>query len=97
MENKILLPIGTVVAVGNSETEEVAPIIIVGYAGQGTENRIYDYIGFLYPYGFEDREHVVVFNENRIKKVLYLGYKDKDYEECIPGIMAMIDDARGGK
>ena len=94
MENK-LLPIGSVVQIGGPEQTDRADVLIVGYTGTGSGEKIYDYIGFLYPYGFITREEIIVFNSHVIREVLYEGYKDEEYEEAMKVVMKMLQELRG--
>lgn len=89
-----LLPIGTVVSVG-SEQNGYMPVVIAGYGGKNSKNKIYDYIGFLFPYGYISRDKVIVFESSLIHEVIHKGYEDEKYKEMIPNIKAEIDAMKG--
>jgi hypothetical protein len=89
-----LLPIGTIVKVENDKGE-TAQILIAGYAGGKSKDKIFDYIGFLYPYGFVSRDNVLLMNSSMIKEVLYKGYEDDDYKTTIMEVKKELDKARG--
>lgn len=89
-----LLPIGTVVSVG-SEQNGYMPVVIAGYGGKNSKNKIYDYIGFLFPYGYISRDKVIVFESSLIHEVIHKGYEDENYKEMIPNIKAEINAMKG--
>jgi len=91
-----LLPIGTVVSIGD-ETNGYIPVVIAGYGGQSSEKQIYDYIGFVFPYGYISRDKIIIFENSLIHEVIHKGYEDEDYKEMIPEIKKMLDEKRGGQ
>ncbi len=90
-----LLPIGTVVSIGD-ETKGYVQVVIAGYGGQSADKQVYDYIGFVYPYGFISRDKIIIFESALIHEVLYKGYEDEEYKEVIPGIKKVLDEKKGG-
>lgn len=84
-----LLPVGTIVAMG----EETVEVEIAGYAGKG-ENGIYDYIGFVYPYGFMGRDRIIMFNRDKVIRVIHEGYKDDEFSSFAKEAVKVINDAR---
>ena len=90
-----LLPIGTVVSIGD-ETNGYVTVVIAGYGGQSADKQVYDYIGFIYPYGFVSRDKIILFETALIHEVMHQGYEDEDYKEVIPGIKKVVDEKKGG-
>ena len=89
-----LLPIGTVVSIGD-EKDGYIPIVIAGYGGQNSENIIYDYIGFVFPYGYISRDKIIIFDTSQIHQVLHKGYEDENYKEMIPEVKKTLDEMKG--
>ena len=79
MDN-LSIPIGTVVEIKNSDLR----VIIVGYGGiDGDTNEKFDYISFPYPRGFINRKYTLLFNKDKIGKILFEGYKDSSYKKML--------------
>lgn len=74
---KELLPLGTLVKLSNTNNK----ILIIGFRGIDDRKEIFDYIGLIYPFGFVDREKVVLFNSELIKDIVQLGYNTIEDEE----------------
>lgn len=91
---ELLLPIGTVVSIGD-ETNGYLPVVIAGYGGQNDEKKVYDYIGFIFPYGFISRDKIIVFDTKVIHQIIHKGYEDEDYKSVIPGVKNTIDEMKG--
>lgn len=79
MENNKYLPIGTVVLL----KEATKTIMITGYlpTEEGKNNKIYDYIGCLYPEGYLSSDQNLLFNQNQIDKVFFVGYETEEQPE----------------
>lgn len=73
---KGLLPIGSVVLVGNSKKK----VMIVGVCQKGgnQEQKIWDYTGVIYPEGFLDPQKMFLFNNEQITQIFALGYQDAE-------------------
>ncbi len=84
------LPIGTVVLLKNAKKN----VMIIGYAIKGENGKIYDYLGCLYPTGVISINENLVFNHERIDKIIDLGYSDeewKEFEKYVKGAMSKIE------
>lgn len=70
------MPIGSVVLVKNSTKKA----FIVGFRGQTVDDdsKIYDYIGYPYPEGFVTRNLTLMFNNNDVEKIYYIGYNSEE-------------------
>lgn len=73
---KGLLPIGSVVLVGNSKKK----VMIVGVCQKGgsTEQKLWDYAGVIFPEGYLDSQKMFLFNNEQITQIYALGYQDAE-------------------
>lgn len=70
-----LLPIGSVVLVGDSKKK----VMIVGCCQKGgSELKLWDYTGVVFPEGYLDANKMFLFNNGQISKVYALGYQDEE-------------------
>jgi len=74
-----LLPIGSVVLVGNSTKR----VMIVGVCQMGGNDgkKLWDYTGVLFPEGYFDSEKMFMFNNEQITQIYALGYQDGEQIE----------------
>ena len=98
MENeKIMekyLPLGSVVLLKKAKKR----VMIVGYAVRGKEsgNKIWDYVGCMYPEGLLSSDKNLLFNHNDINKVYALGFSDDEhvrYVEFIKNSVKTIQES----
>lgn len=75
---KDLLPIGSVVQVG----ESTALVMIAGYLpfSPSDPNRLWNYSGFRFPLGYTDDEDVYFFDHDQIQNVYAYGYRDIEHD-----------------
>lgn len=72
------MPIGTVVKLNGVDKL----IMIYGYFQKDIKtNIIYDYVGTVYPHGRYDKSSDVIFNEELINEIVFLGFDTKVYRE----------------
>lgn len=71
-----LLPIGSVVLLKNSTKK----LMIIGFAQVSAENpdKVYDYVGCLFPEGFLGPEKTFLFDSNQIEQIFAVGYQDQE-------------------
>ena len=69
-----LLPIGSVVVVGDSSKK----VMIIGVCQKSSDGRLWDYSGVVYPEGFLDPQKMFLFNNNQITQIAALGYQDAE-------------------
>ncbi|OUP41490.1 DUF4176 domain-containing protein [Pseudoflavonifractor sp. An187] len=71
-----LLPIGSVVLVGQSKKK----VMIVGWCQKGGRDRVrlWDYTGVIYPEGYLDSNKMFLFNNDQITRIFALGYQDDE-------------------
>lgn len=71
-----LLPIGSVVLLGNSTKR----VMIIGVAQRGVsqETKLRDYVGVVFPEGYLDSEKLFLFDNEQITQIYALGYQDAE-------------------
>lgn len=84
------LPIGTVVLLKNAKKK----IMITGFAVKGKETgeKVYDYMGCLYPEGMIASDKNLLFNHNQIDKIYYIGFLSEEEKEFKSKFNKFIDD-----
>ena len=78
---KELLPIGTIVTLKGG----VRKLMVTGMkiSLKDDPDRIFDYIGVLYPEGFLGDEGNILFNHEDINDIIYNGYNNPEREDFI--------------
>lgn len=78
---KELLPIGSVVLL----KEGTKKLMITGIkpVSEDNPNKIFDYIGVVYPEGYLSNEYNFLFNHNDINDVVFIGYNNPEREDFI--------------
>ena len=78
MEEKYL-PIGSVCLLKGGQRY----VVVIGYLGVGNEemDKVYDYMGAVYPLGVISSEVSFMFDHEQIDKVVFRGYEDEDGKE----------------
>ena len=79
MKKEKYLPIGSVVLLKGAKKR----IMITGFAAKGAEtgDKMFDYIGCLYPEGVISSDQNLLFNHDQIDEIYYMGYNDKEWKE----------------
>ncbi len=74
------LPAGSVVLLKDSSKR----LMIIGFlqSTRADSSKIYDYSGCLYPEGYQDGDHVYLFDHDQIEKVYAVGYMDEEQFGC---------------
>lgn len=87
-----LLPIGSVVLVGNSTKK----VMIVGLCQKGgsDEVKLWDYAGVIYPEGYLDPNKLFLFNNDQITQIYALGYQDAEQIAFKKKADAMMEELR---
>ena len=77
MNKEKYLPIGSVVLLKDAKKR----IMVTGFVAQSQEtgDKIFDYMGCLYPEGIISSEQNLLFNHDQIDKIFYLGYSDEEW------------------
>lgn len=88
-----LLPIGSVVVVGDSTKK----VMIIGVCQKSTDGRIFDYSGVVYPEGFLDSQKMFLFNNDQITQIAALGYQDAEQLAFKEKVDVAIVNIRNGQ
>lgn len=72
-----MLPIGSVVILKGGKKS----LMIFGRKQMSNiDNKVWDYLGCLYPEGCLGAEYCFLFNEEDIEEIIFKGYSDKNNE-----------------
>lgn len=87
-----LLPVGSVVLVGNSTKK----VMIIGLCQRGgsDEVKLWDYAGVIFPEGYLDPNKLFLFNNDQITQIYALGYQDAEQIAFKKKADAMMEDLR---
>ena len=71
-----VLPIGSVVLLKNSTKK----LMIIGFAQVSASNpdKVYDYVGCVFPEGFIGPDQTFLFDSQQIDKIYAVGYQDEE-------------------
>lgn len=75
------LPIGTIVALKNSEKKVMITSYLVFSKKMAKDTEIFDYGACGFPEGIVDSNYSLAFNHEQIDKVVHLGYSDDEQKE----------------
>ena len=91
--NNELLPIGSVVLIGNSKKK----VMIAGVCQKGGSdpNKLWDYVGVIFPEGYLDAEKMFLFNHDQISRVYFIGHQDEEQLAFAQKAKEVIKEARG--
>ncbi len=68
-----LLPLGSIVVLNNGYKK----LMVIGRKQlQGVEEKLWDYMGILYPEGYLGEGYTFLFNHSDINHVIFEGYTD---------------------
>lgn len=82
------LPIGTVCLLKNAKKR----VMVTGFAAKGKEtgDKMFDYIGCLYPEGVISSDKNLLFNHDQIDKIFYMGYVDDEQKELMKKLKSYL-------
>lgn len=71
-----VLPIGSVVLLKNSTKK----LMITGFAQVSADDpdKIYDYVGCVFPEGFLGPDQTFLFDSHQIETIFFIGYQDQE-------------------
>lgn len=71
-----VLPIGSVVLLKNSTKK----LMIIGFAQVSASNpdKVYDYVGCVFPEGFIGPDQTFLFDSHQIERIYAVGYQDEE-------------------
>lgn len=85
---KNLLPIGSVVQLKSSNKR----VLIHGrFQREKETNKSFDYVGCFYPEGTQDTSKAILFNQEDIKMIFFIGFQDVEeflYREKVAELLA---------
>ena len=89
-----LLPIGSVVLLKDG----VKKLMITGIkpVKEDEPDKVYDYIGVIYPEGFIGNEYNFLFNHDSINDVVFRGYENPERREFIEYLNAASEEKDTG-
>lgn len=95
MEKKFL-PIGSVVRLKNGTKK----VMVTGFCmvAKDDNDKMYDYVGCLYPVGMIASDKNLVFNHDQIEEIFFLGYtniEEQDFKEKLNKELAKADNQEG--
>lgn len=87
-----VLPIGSVVLLKNSSKK----LMIMGFAQVAADNseKVYDYVGCVFPEGFLGPEQTFLFDSHQIDKIYAVGYQDEEQMAFKTRVDAALMDLR---
>jgi len=88
-----LLPVGSVVLLQGGSHR----VMIIGYCQKllSEPNRVFDYVGCLFPEGFISAEKNYLFNREQIDKVYHVGYQTDGQFALVEKMETAIKNLRG--
>ena len=91
MNREKYLPIGSVVLLKNAKKR----VMVTGFAvrGKEMEDKMFDYIGCLYPEGVITTDKNLLFNHEQIDQIFYLGYVDDEWKNLEPKLKEIVKNA----
>lgn len=82
------IPIGSVVLLKDAKVK----VMIIGFAAvEHGKNKIWDYIGCAYPIGVVNSENNLLFDADKIDKVIALGYSDEEDKTFRKGLEVNLE------
>ncbi len=87
-----VLPIGSVVLLKNSTKK----LMIIGFAqvAANEPNKVYDYVGCVFPEGFMGPDQTFLFDSHQIEKIYAVGYQDEEQMNFKVRIDAALEEIR---
>lgn len=84
------LPLGTIVLLKGGEKR----LMIIGFSvvGDKEQNKIYDYLGCIYPEGVLSSSKNLLFNNDQIEKIISYGYYDEEDTEFKMTLEAIVKE-----
>lgn len=87
-----VLPIGSVVLL----KESTKKLMIIGFAQIAADdpNRVYDYVGCIFPEGFIGPDKTYLFDSAQIEKIYAVGYQDEEQMSFKVRVDAALEEIR---
>lgn len=86
------LPLGTVVLLKGGEKK----LMIIGFSvvAEEEQNKIYDYLGCIYPEGVLSSSKNLLFNNDQIEEIVSYGYYDEEDEDFKMTLEAVVNELK---
>ena len=86
---KEYLPIGSVVLLKNAKKR----VMVTGFYVKEEEksDKVYDYVGVMYPEGVIQSDKNLVFNNDQIEKIYFSGFSDIEEQEFKQKLYKLIE------
>lgn len=90
MKENNYFPLGTVVTL----KDDIKTFMIIGYAPMDSieKNQVYDYSACLYPEGLLSADQILMFNNEDIEKVKYIGYEDEESDTFLKKLKDLLNN-----
>lgn len=90
MNTEKYLPIGTVCILKNAQKR----VMITGFVAKANESgdKVYDYVGCLYPEGIVNSNQNLLFDHKQIDKIFYIGYVDDEQKELMKKLKEFMNN-----
>lgn len=90
MNKEKFLPLGSVVILKGAKKR----IMIIGFVAQSqqTGNKVFDYMGCLYPEGVLNTEQSLLFDHEQIDKIYYIGLSDNEEKDFKEKLVKLVND-----
>ena len=89
-DNKInYLPIGSIVLVNDGEKK----MMIIGYKVRSAEDsdKVWDYLGCIYPIGVFSKKVNFVFDHKEIREICFSGFSDEEHKKLVDRLNSIKD------
>lgn len=76
MNREKYLPLGSLVLLKGAKKK----VMVIGFMASSneTEDKVFDYMGCMYPEGVLSSDQTLVFNHEQIDQIYYMGYSDEE-------------------
>ena len=85
------LPVGTVVMLKNASKR----VMVIGFCiiPENDPDKVYDYLGCIYPEGIMDANQNLMFNHDQIDKIYHMGLEDEEEKTFKVKLKEVLEEA----
>lgn len=85
------LPVGTVVMLKNASKR----VMVIGFCiiPENDPEKVYDYLGCIYPEGVMDANQNLMFNHDQIDKIYHMGLEDEEEKTFKVKLKEVLEEA----
>ena len=86
------LPVGTVVMLKNASKR----VMVIGFCiiPENDTEKVYDYLGCIYPEGVMDASQNLMFNHDQIDKIYHIGLEDEEEKTFKVKLKEVLEEAK---